>query len=97
MELPLGQDPRTDILLRMQGALIQRFGRIVRPDDKRRDAVWTLVQGVIGARTKTAASNAATDRLLETFGSWEAVAAAPLDDLIPILARQTFLSNRRGA
>lgn len=90
MELPLGQDPRTDILRRMQDALIQRFGRIVRPDDKRRDAIWTLVQGVIGARTKTAASNAATDRLLETFGSWEAVAAAALDALTPILARQTF-------
>ena len=51
MQLPLAPDPRTDILRRMQVALIERFGRIVRPPEKRRDPEWTLVQGVIGART----------------------------------------------
>lgn len=90
MQLPLGPDPRTEILRHMQSALIETFGRIIRPADKRRDPVWTLVQGVIGARTKTAVSNAATDRLLEIFGSWDAVAAAPLSELLAILSRQTF-------
>lgn len=90
MQLSLGPDPRTDILLLLQTALIERFGQIIRPSGKRRDPVWTLVQGVIGALTKTPVSNAATDQLLETFGSWEAVADAPLDELTAILARQTF-------
>ena len=49
MQLPLGPDPRTDVLARIHAALIAAFGRIVRPADKRRDPVWTLVQGVIGA------------------------------------------------
>ncbi len=90
MQLPLGPDPRTDTLRRIHAALIEHFGRIERPDDKRRDPVWTLVQGVIGARTKTAVSNTATDTLLERFGSWEAVAAAPLDEVTEVLSRQTF-------
>lgn len=74
----------------MQAALIARFGRIVRPPDKRRDAVWVLVQGVIGARTKTRVSNEATDRLLADFGTWEAVAQAPVEALETRLANQTF-------
>ena len=90
MELPLGSDPRTEFLRRIHAVLIQHFGRIIRPDDKRRDPVWTLVQGVIGARSKTAVSNAATDSLLKQFGSWEAVAAAPPDDVTLVLSRQTF-------
>lgn len=90
MQLPLGSDPRTDQLKRVHTALIATFGRIERPDNKRRDPVWTLVQGVIGARTKTAVSNAETDALLERFGSWEAVAKAPLDELTAILSNQTF-------
>ncbi|GAA4642730.1 endonuclease [Pontixanthobacter gangjinensis] len=90
MQLPLGPGPRTGTLLRIHAALIDHFGRITRPDTKRRDPVWTLVQGVIGARSKTALSNAATDALLERFGSWEAVAAAPLRQLTEILSRQTF-------
>lgn len=71
-------------------ALRERFGAIVRPPDKRRDPLWTLVQGVIGARTRTRVSNEATDRLLAEFGSWEAVARAPVELLEPALARQTF-------
>ena len=90
MQLPLGPDPRTEQLERIHAALIAEFGRIERPDTKRRDPVWTLVQGVIGARTKTAVSNAATDALLEQFGSWESVAEAPLDQLTAILSNQTF-------
>ncbi|RIV75744.1 endonuclease III domain-containing protein [Pelagerythrobacter aerophilus] len=90
MQLPLGPDPRTDVLRRMQAALIARFGRIVRPPEKRRDAVWVLVQGVIGARTKTRVSNEATDRLLADFGTWEAIAQAPIEALETRLANQTF-------
>lgn len=89
-ELPLGPDPRTDILCRMQAALIASFGRILRPPEKRRSPEWVLVHGVIGAQTKTAASNASTDGLLAEYGSWEAVAAAPVGALQASLQRQTF-------
>ncbi len=92
MELDLGPDARTDVLRRSQAALIERFGRIVRPPDKRRDPVWVLVHGVIGAQTKTAASNASTDALIAEYGSWEAVAAVPVPDLEVRLQRQTFPS-----
>ncbi|QIQ88240.1 endonuclease III [Erythrobacter sp.] len=92
MELDLGPDPRTERLRRMQAALIARFGRIVRPPDKRRSPEWVLVHGVIGAQTKTAASNASTDGLIAEYGSWEAVAAAPVADLEARLHRQTFPS-----
>lgn len=85
-----GPDPRTDVLRRLQAALIGRFGRIERPADKRRAPEWVLVHGVIGAQTKTAASNASTDGLLDEYGSWEAVAAAPVDELEARLQRQTF-------
>lgn len=90
MQLPLGSDPRTDVLLRMQAALIERFERIERQHERREDPVWALVQGVIGARSKTALSNAATDRLLARFGSWENVAEAPFAALTDELASQTF-------
>jgi len=89
VQLPL-DDPRTQVLQQVQQALIGEFGRIVRPDDKRRSPEWTLVQGVIGAQTKTARSNAATDKLLADFGSWDKVAAAPHAQLVQILSRQSF-------
>ncbi len=92
MQLDLGSDPRTDILRRLQSALIAAFGRIVRPNDKRRVPEWVLVHGVIGAQTKTAASNASTDALLEEFGTWEAVADVCVDELEARLQRQTFPS-----
>ena len=92
MQLDLGSDHRTDILRRMQAALIARFGRIIRPPDKRRSPVWVLVHGVIGAQTKTAASNASTDALLAEFGSWEAVAEVSEEDLEARLQRQSFPS-----
>lgn len=90
--LPLGPDPRTQQLARIHAALLAAFGRIVRPDDKRRDPVWTLVQGVIGAQTKTAISNASTDALRAKFGSWEGVARANLAELEDVLRPQTFPS-----
>ena len=90
MQLSLGSDPRTDLLRRTQAALTGEYGRIVRPPDKRRDPVWTLVQGVIGARSKTRVSNDSTDRLLADYGSWEAVAQAPIEELVEALANQTF-------
>ncbi len=92
MQLDLGSDPRTEILRRLQTGLIASFGRIIRPDDKRRDPVWVLVHGVIGAQTKTAASNASTDALLAEYGSWEAVAKADEAELEAQLQRQTFPS-----
>lgn len=90
MELPLGSDPRTDILRRTQAALIARFGRIVRPPEKRRSPEWTLVQGLVGARSKTIVSNASADALTGEYGTWDAVAAAPVEDLAQRLSRQTF-------
>jgi endonuclease-3 len=92
VQLDLGSDPRTDVLRRLQAALIARFGRIIRPSDKRRSAEWVLVHGVIGAQTKTAASNASADGLLEEFGSWDAAAAVPVEELEARLQRQTFPS-----
>ena len=92
MQLDLGPDKRTESLRRLQRDMIAAFGRIIRPPDKRRSPEWVLVHGVIGAQTKTAASNASTDGLLADFGSWEAVAQVPLDTLEARLQRQTFPS-----
>lgn len=95
-QLPL-PDPRTDILRRVQAALVARFGRVVRPADKRRSPEWTLVQGLVGAQTKTARSNASTDTLLATYGTWDAVADAEVEQLAALLHLQTFpdMSARR--
>ena len=90
MELPLSGDPRTDVLRRLNPLLIQRFGRIERNDDYSRAPEWVLVQGVIGARTKSEVSNAATNQMLARWDSWEAVAAAPLEALREVLATQTY-------
>lgn len=90
MQLDFGTDPRTDVLRRSQAVLIERFGRIVRPDAKRRSPEWVLVHGVIGARAKTRVSNESTDSLLAEFGSWEEVAAQPVEVLEARLHRQTF-------
>lgn len=90
MQLDLGPDPRTAVLRRLQALLIQRFGRIDRAAAQWREPLWVLVQGVIGARTLTPTSNAATDALVEHFGSWEAVAAAPVTELQRHLSAQTY-------
>ena len=90
MQLPLGPDPRTDVLRHLQALLVQRFGRIERAAAEWRRPEWVLVQGVIGARTKSPVSNAATDRLLTRWGSWEAGAQAPLKDLQAELSTQTY-------
>ncbi|MEP0189614.1 MAG: endonuclease III [Erythrobacter sp.] len=92
MQLDLGPDERIETLRAFQAKLIERFGRIIRPPEKRRDPVWVLVHGVIGAQTKTAASNASTDALIDEFGSWERVAHACAEDLAARLQRQTFPS-----
>ncbi|WP_242447487.1 endonuclease III domain-containing protein [Aurantiacibacter aquimixticola] len=54
--------------------------------------MWTLVQGVIGAQTRTAISNASTDALKARYGSWESVAQAELSELEELLRTQTFPS-----
>ena len=92
MQLDLGSDPRSAVLRRAQAALIAAFGRIIRPPEKRRGPVWVLVHGVIGAQTKTAASNASADGLIAEFGSWDAVAEVSVSDLEERLQRQTFPS-----
>lgn len=90
MQLDLGPDNRTHILRRVQNALVATFGRIERAAAEWRRPEWVLVQGVIGARTKSEVSNAATDRLLTRYGSWEGVAEAPLEELQEELATQTY-------
>lgn len=90
MQIDMGPDHRTAILRRMHGKLIGRFGRVIRPAEKRRDPMWTLVQGVIGARAKTAVSNDNTDRLIAAYGSWERAAAAPVEELAALLQTATF-------
>ncbi|AMO70845.1 endonuclease III domain-containing protein [Sphingorhabdus sp. M41] len=85
-----GPDHRTAILRRMQNKLVEQFGRVVEADDTRRDPMWTLVQGVIGARAKTAVSNDNTDRLIAAYGSWERVAEAPIEELRDQLQTATF-------
>lgn len=92
MELPLGPDPRTEILRRLQAALVAEYGRIIRPLNKRRSPEWVLVHSVIGAQTKTAASNASTDGLLAEYGSWEVAAQTPVEELEARLQNQTFPS-----
>ena len=90
MQLPLGPDPRSETLRRLQALLVQRFGRIERTAAEWREPEWVLVQGVIGARTKSEVSNAAADRMLKRWGSWEAVAGAKLAELKAELATQTY-------
>ena len=89
VQLHLGSDPRTEVLRRLHALLVQRFGRVERAAAEWRRPEWVLVQGVIGARTKSPVSNAATDRLLARWGKWEDVALAPLSDLQDELATQT--------
>ncbi|WP_137680746.1 endonuclease III domain-containing protein [Aurantiacibacter suaedae] len=89
-QLPLGLDPRTETLRRLQPLLVQRFGHIQRAAAAWRAPEWVLVQGVIGARTKSEVSNAATDRLLKRYGSWESVANAPVAQLQDELSTQTY-------
>jgi endonuclease-3 len=71
----------TETLRRLQGVLVQRFGHMPRAETDRRDPEWSLVQGLIGSRMPSEASSAVADRLLAECGSWDAVAALPLDVL----------------
>ena len=90
MQFDFGEDDRTEKLRRLQALLVQRFGRIERAAASWRQPEWVLVQGLIGARTKSPVSNAATDRLLKRYESWESVAAAPFAALSEDLSTQTF-------
>lgn len=90
MQLDLGSDPRIETLRRLQALLVQRFGHIEQAAAERRQPEWVLVQGIIGARTRSEISNAATDRLRARWGSWDAVADAPLAELQAELATQTY-------
>lgn len=73
--------PVTDILRRLQDALVQRFGHARRTAADRRAPEWALVQGLIGSRMPSAASSAVADRVLAEHGSWDAVAALSPADL----------------
>ena len=83
----LFSDPRTETLRRLQALLIQRFGRIERAAAAWREPEWVLVQGVIGARTKSPVSNAATDRLLTRY-----INSGRKDNNELIILRAYFLS-----
>ena len=88
--LDLGPDPRTEVLRQLQPRLVQAFGRVERAAAQWRQPEWVLVQGVIGARTKSEVSNAATDRLRLRYGSFDRAAAAPLPELQRELSTQTY-------
>lgn len=75
------EDPRTGVLRRVHAVLEQRFGSVPRPQAARRSPEWSLVQGLIGSRMRSEASSAVADALLARRGSWDAVAALPLEAL----------------
>jgi endonuclease-3 len=60
-----------------------------RPED-RRAPEWALVQGLIGSRMPSEVSSAVADRVLAEHGSWDAVAALPLDELAKALKGVRF-------
>lgn len=67
------------ILQRLQDVLVQRFGHRRRAKDGRRPAEWSMVQGLIGSRMPSEQSSAVADGVLARLGSWDALAALPLD------------------
>jgi endonuclease III len=69
------------ILRRLQGNLIQRFGHKRRSAEARRSPEWMMVQGLIGSRMPSEQSSAVADGVLARLGSWDALAALPLDRL----------------
>lgn len=90
MQFDLGLDDRTTALAKIHQRLLDRFGRHDRPLPDRFDPMGALVQGVIGAQTRTAISNRATQALLAHFGDWNSVASAAVEDIKPFLLDQTF-------
>lgn len=82
--------PVTDTLRRLHGALVQRFGHMRRSPAERRAPEWALVQGLIGSRMPSDASSAVADRVLAEYGSWDAVAALPLEGLTAALKGVRF-------
>jgi endonuclease-3 len=80
----------TETLRRLQDALVQRFGHVRRKSADRRPPEWALVQGLIGSRMPSEVSSAVADRVLAECGSWDAVAALPLEALAPALKGVRF-------
>lgn len=80
----------TETLKRLQDTLVQRFGHMRRAPQNRRAPEWALVQGLIGSRMPSDASSAVADRVLAEHGSWDAVAALPLDALAVALKGVRF-------
>ncbi|WP_133366644.1 endonuclease III domain-containing protein [Qipengyuania sediminis] len=71
----------TAALRDVHAALILRFGRRVRSDERRKAPEWMMVQGLIGSRMPSEASSAVADGVLARLGSWDVVAALALDRL----------------
>ncbi|WP_120717104.1 endonuclease III domain-containing protein [Tsuneonella amylolytica] len=63
---------------------------MLRAPEDRRAPEWSLVQGLIGSRMPSEASSAVADRVLAENGSWDAVAALPLEDLVTALKGVRF-------
>ena len=80
----------TEFLRRLQGVLVQRFGRMPRAAADRRDPEWSLVQGLIGSRMPSEVSSAVADRVLAEHGSWDAVAMLPPEALAKALKGVRF-------
>ncbi len=80
----------TETLRRLQANLVQRFGPMRREAAARRSPEWTMVQGLIGSRMPSEQSSAVADGLLARRGSWDAVAALPVDQLASELKRIRF-------
>jgi endonuclease III len=76
-----GEPPATQVLRRLQDNLVQRFGHRRRSAEARKSPEWMMVQGLIGSRMPSEQSSAIADGLLERLGSWDAVAALPLERL----------------
>ena len=71
----------TETLRRLQGRLVDHFGPMKRDAAHRKSPEWTMVQGLIGSRMPSEQSSAVADGLIERLGSWDAVAALPVDRL----------------
>ncbi|MEO5707639.1 MAG: endonuclease III [Alteraurantiacibacter sp.] len=65
----------TQTLVRLQQALVQRFGHKRRAPADYHAPEWSLVQGLIGSRMPSEVSSAVADRVLAEYGSWDKVAA----------------------
>ncbi|MEO0500679.1 MAG: endonuclease III [Pseudomonadota bacterium] len=90
MQLAFAIDDRTERLRDIHRRLIARFGRRLRPRGSRFSPLDQLVQGVIGAQTRTEVSNRSTREMLAHYGDWANAAAAPTHELQRFLETATF-------